>query len=200
MTQPEPLRPPREVVGAYIDVSLGGKSFELKELPRRANRQWLAGLQEAVGNLRTAEALETFDQMVGFLASQSEVMMDLLIAYDQLGNKVLPDREWIDTHATDGECYAAWKKVTAAASPLASELLQLVPQLVPVLIDALRRGVERGVAAGMMMTGSIQSLSSARANTAGMQSTSSPASPTPSSGSSTSRKRGSGSKAKPSPH
>lgn len=188
MMEPTPLRPDDQVAGGFIAMRLGGQTFELSVLPMRTNRDFLRKLDEAVKSLRgDAEALDTFDGVVDFLVGQAEAMMDLLIAYDQLGAKVLPDRDWIDSNATDGECYEAFKRVTAAASPLAEEALRIAPQLIPAVIDAVRRGVERGVARGMTSMAIRKASSGSPRTTAGAPTTSSPTSPTSSSTSTSKR-------------
>ena len=179
-------------------MSLGGEHYDLKVLPMALSRKWLADAKSAVQSMKgTAEGLESFEDVADFIAGQSEAMMDLLIAYDALGDKVLPKREWIDTHATDGECYDGWKRVTAATSPLAQEALRIVPDLMPVLIDAFRKAVTNGTAAAMTLHLS-KPMSGMPPSTDGAPATSTPTSPT-SSSSSTPRKRRSAASVKRSP-
>ena len=130
---------------------LGGQSFEVKVLPIALSRKWLGDAKAAIVAMKgTAEGLDSFEDVADFIAGQSVAMMDLLLAYDALGNKSLPEREWIDTTATDGEVYEAWKRVTAATSPLAQEALRIVPDLMPELIQAFRQAVSRGTAAAVI--------------------------------------------------
>ncbi len=173
--EPTPLRPAEQVVGGFLHVTLGGQSYELTVLSMKANRGWTAQLAEQVRTvLGRVEPLETADQVADLIATQAEVMMDLLIAYDAAGAKVLPEREWIDTHATDRECYEALKRVTAAAYPFGPDLLHIVPQFLPALIGA----VQRGATAATLMLHSSLSTSSSPPSTAGPPPTSTPPSPT----------------------
>lgn len=196
MMNPTPLRPDEQVAGGYLVMSLGGQSFELRVLPMALSRKWLAEAKTAVESMKgTAEGLDSFEDVADFIAGQSEAMMDLLLAYDALGDKALPEREWIDTHATDTECYDGWKRVTAATSPLAQEALRIFPDLIPVLIEAFKNAVSRGTAAAMIAMASSKSTNGSQPSTAGPPTTSTEPSPT-SSSPSTPRKARSGAGAK----
>lgn len=171
-------------MGAYVPITLGGKEFRLAELPRRANREWqelvTADVRKA---LSESKPLETADEVIEAIAASSELMMDLLIAYDAAGvvwpghTPVLPDREWIDTTATDRECYESIKKVTGVSYPFGADLLTLFPELRPALLQAVSKGV---AAATLALTTSSLSTSSLRPSTAGPRKISKPASPSPS--------------------
>lgn len=198
MMEPTPLRPDDQVAGGFIVMRLGGESFEVRVLPMALSRQWLPKAKQAVADMRgTAEGLENFEDIADFIAGQSVAMLDLLLAYDALGNKSLPEREWIDTHATDGEVYDAWKRVTAATAPLAQEALRIVPDLVPALIEAFRTAVSKGTAAALIAMSASKSTSGSPQSTDGPAPTSKPISPT-SSSPSTPRKPRSAAKRKPS--
>lgn len=161
-----------------VPITLGGKEFKLREIPRRPNREWTTHLTSEVRkSLSAVGPLETADEVIDAIANSAELMMDLLLAYDAAGDSVLPDREWIDTTATDRECYEAIKKVTAVAFPFGADLLHLVPEIRPMILQAMSKGV---AAATMAMATSSLSMSSARPSTAGTRSTSKPVSPTPS--------------------
>jgi hypothetical protein len=193
MMEPTPLRPDDQVAGGFIVMRLGGQSFEVKVLPIALSRKWLGDAKNAVTAMKgTAEGLESFEDVADFIAGQSVAMMDLLLAYDALGNKSLPEREWIDTTATDGEVYDAWKRVTAATSPLAQEALRIVPDLVPVLIEAFKTAVSKGTAAAVIaLSNSTKPIQPSTASEP--QPTSKPASPTSSSRSTPRRPRSAGS-------
>src|SRR5688572_4942816 len=172
-------RPAEEVVGAFVPITLGGKTFKPRELPRRANREWQAHLSSELRKAMAASGpLDTADEVIQAIADSAELMMDLLIAYDAAGDSVLPDREWIDTTATDRECYEAIKKVTGAAYPFGADLLGLLPELRPLILQAVSRGVAAATVA--MVATSSRSTSSAPPSTAGARSTSKRKSPTPS--------------------
>ena len=198
MMAPVPLRPDEQVAGGFLYVTLGGTQYELRVLPMALSRKWLAEAKCAVAKMRgSAEGLESFEQVADFIAGQSEAMMDLLIAYDALGDNVLPDRDTLDTTATDTECYEGWKRVTAATSPLAQEVLRIVPDLMPVLIDAFRQAVSRGTAAAVIAMSSSKSTKPSQPSTDSPPETSKPDSPTNSSPS-TRRNSPSAAKRKPS--
>lgn len=199
MMQPTPLRPDEQVAGGYLVVSLGGESYELKVLPMAVSRKWLSEAKSAVQSMKgTAGGLDSFEDIADYIAGNSESLMDLLIAYDQLGNKVLPEREWIDTHATDGECYEGWLKVTAATAPLAREVLRIVPDLIPALIDSFRRAVEKGTFNALVNISSQASMKPSPPSTDGRPATSKRTSRT-SSSPSTRRKAQSAKRKPPSP-
>ena len=119
--EPTPLRPNGEV---GLEVTLGGEAYSLPVLSMRRNREWLGqfssgltGIVDGIGQPKT------LDEVASSIAGYAERFMDMLIAYDY--SKVLPDREWIDTHATDGEVYTAIQKVSEVATPFGSNLLGL---------------------------------------------------------------------------
>lgn len=159
--RPTASRPDEQIAAGIIPVELGGQGWSLSVLPIRANREWTAlfaqALQAAASDFG---GLASVDQFATALASKAEAMMDLLIAYDAIGAKaleqstVLPEREWIDTHATDRECYEALKAVCAAAFPTGPDFLRIAPQLMPAILDALSRGVGMGIAGLSRLTSS----------------------------------------------
>lgn len=191
MSEPTPLRPDEQVAGAFLVVRLGGQDFTLKVLPLSANRIWTAHLASEVrSKLNALGPIDSADQVAQVLAGQATTMMDLLIAYDATGAKALPEREWIDVNATDGEVYEAMKRVTAAAYPFGPDLLRIVPELVPMLMQSLTKGI--AVAAVTMA--SSRRTSSAPPSTAGQPTTSKPTSPTNSSRSTQRKPRSAASK------
>jgi hypothetical protein len=197
MMDPTPLRPDEQVAGGVRVMRVGGQDFEVRVLPIALSRKWLAESKAAIVKMKgTAEGLDSFEDVADFIAGQSIAMMDLLLAYDALGNKALPEREWIDTTATDGEVYDSWKRVTAATSPLAAEALRIVPDLIPELIQAFRQAVSRGTAAAVIALS--RSTKPSLPSTAGAPTSSKPTSPT-SSSPSTPRSTRSGGKRKASP-
>lgn len=184
MTAPTPLRPAAEVVGAYVSITLAGKEYRLRELPSRVNRDWQKRLATDVRErINAVGPMDSADEVIQAIADSAEVMMDLLIEYDRLGTdawnrqlntsepKVLPEREVIDTTATDRECYEAMKKVTNVSFPFGGDLLRIVPEFMPILLDRLTTGVARGVAAAAV-TISSRSTSSSRRPTGGSPTTS----------------------------
>lgn len=184
MTEPVPLRPDEQVAGGYIAMTLGGQRCELSVLPVATNRKWTAHLADEIRRVLGAVGpVESADKVADLLAAQAETMMDLLIAYDRMGAEArdqqpaLPEREWIDTHATDREVYEALKRVTAAAYPFGPDLLRIVPELVPVLMNSL----SNGIATGMLAIASSKPTSGSQQSTAGQPTSSNATSPTSSS-------------------
>lgn len=162
------------MVGAYVPITLAGVEYRLRELPRRTNRDWQKRLATDVRERTMAVGpLDSADEVIQAIADSAELMMDLLIEYDQLGGEpVLPERDVIDTTATDRECYDAIKKVTAVSFPLAPDLLRIVPELIPLLLDKVRQGVAQGVAAATVTAMRSRSTSSSPTNTDGGPTTS----------------------------
>lgn len=133
-------RPDEQVVGGFIPVELGGEAKVLPVLSIRENRTWTKLFAGSIrAKLEAVGPLQSVDEVVGLLVESMDTMMDLLVAYDR--DKVLGDKEWIDTHATDREVYETLKRVTAAAFPFGVDLRTLVPELIPMLMSSLTQGV-----------------------------------------------------------
>lgn len=118
--EPTPLRPNGEV---GLEIVLGGEPYRLPVLSMRRNREWsekysavLSGIVDGIGEPKN------LTEVAAIVNSHATSFMDMLIAYDYSG--VLPDREWIDTHATDGEVYSAIQQVTVA-NPFGRNLMEL---------------------------------------------------------------------------
>jgi hypothetical protein len=135
---PQNERPAEEVAGGFIPVRLGGQDFNLNVLSIRHNREWTRAfartMEEIVTGVGNPESMEAVAVAV---AANAETIMDQLIAYD--ASSVLPDREWIDTHATDREVYEAMKLVTAAAFPKGMDLMQLALLQISVKVRTMAR-------------------------------------------------------------
>ena len=183
---PRPLRPDEQVAGGFLYVTLGGKDYELSVLPMAANRKWIAELRETVTRIiGETPSLDGIEDFIDLLATNSEAEMDLLIAYDALGSSVLPDREWIDTHATDREVYEGVKRAAAAAFPKGPDLLRIVPDLLPMLMTA----VSKGTAAAMIAMASSKPMNGSQPSTAGPPASSKTTSPMSSSSSTSTKPR-----------
>ena len=134
------------MVGAFVPITLAGKTYRLRELPRRANRDWQAHFAAEVRKaMSESDPIDTADEAIEAIAASGELMLDLLISYDAAGDAwpghkpVMPERDWINERATDRECYEAIKKVTAVAFPPGADLLRLLPELRPWLLQAISR-------------------------------------------------------------
>jgi len=163
MMEPTPLRPPDEVAGGFLRVSLGGQARSLPILKIDHNRAWKelfnVTVSEALGGTRQ---LQTLDDVVNLLATSTDTMLDLLVAYDESG--ALGGKEWMDRNATDRDIYEALKKVTDAAFPFGVDLITRVPNFMGTLLEAVIR--------------SSRSMSSSQPSTAGRQRRSKRPSPT----------------------
>lgn len=154
MMEPTPLRPDEQVAGGFIAMSLGGQPKRLSVLTIDRNRDWTARFNATVAEtIGKAGQLNDLDDMVRLLAGSIDVMLDLLVAYDDSG--ALGGREWIHKNATDREVYEALKKVTDAAFPFGVDLVNRVPGFVGMMMEAAIR------------VASSQSTSSAPRSTAG---------------------------------
>lgn len=133
-------RPDEQVVGGFIPVEMGGEAKVLPVLSIRENRAWTKLFAGSIrAKLDAVGPIKSVDEVVTLLMASMDTMMDLLVSYDR--DKVLGDKEWIDTHATDREVYETLKRVTAAAFPFGVDLRTLVPELLPMLLGSLTQGV-----------------------------------------------------------
>ena len=136
MMQPVPLRPDEQVAGGFIALSLGGQPKRLPELKRHRNREWTDLFNRTVTEtLGKAGELKDVEDLVQMLTGSMDVMLDLLVAYDESG--ALGGREWIDHNATDREIYEAMRKVTGAAFPFGNDLLTRIPGIAAMVIQAV---------------------------------------------------------------
>lgn len=189
--EPTPLRPAEQVVGGFLRLSLGGKTFEVRDLPLRLSRKWVdeffrPALAEVVADVQKVDEI---DDLVRLLADNPDTEARLLIAWDTIWSeaksvpRVLPDFEWWEDNATGTEVYEGVKVVARAAFPKGPDLLRLVPGLLPAIMEA----ISRGAAAATVAINSLRLTSSSPPSTAGQPTTSKTTSPTRSS-SGTSRK------------
>jgi hypothetical protein len=82
----------------------------------KSNRMWKDRVQKALeekfGNL---DAIADVDGLYGFLAESGDVLLDLVIAYDE--TNALPDRAWIEDNASDHEVLEALMVLLEQAFP-----------------------------------------------------------------------------------
>ena len=121
MDSPTLLRPDEEVAGAYISATLGGQARSLPVLSIVRNREWKRQFDVTIAAIGGAAKSDDFEEVVRTLSDSIDKMLELLIAYDDSG--ALGGREWIEKHATDGEVYDLFKKVTDAAFPFELDLM-----------------------------------------------------------------------------
>lgn len=115
-----PVRSVADILSGRIQIVLGGIPYIIPVLPKRASREWLARLDERFAAVATAldGAADDAPRILQLLAAHTDYMVEMLHEYDV--EKVLPDDEFIDTYATDGEVLAAMVEVWRAANPLAA--------------------------------------------------------------------------------
>ena len=120
------------LAAAPIAVTLGGRERLLPPLSIAANRKWKALLAASVGETWVAFGqADDYGAITGLVAGMTDVMLDLLVAYDTSG--ALGGRAWIEDNATDAELYAAFKEVVAVAYPPFQDA-RTVPGLAQALI------------------------------------------------------------------
>lgn len=123
-----PERSAEDIAAGRIRLTFGvrdeARPVDLFVLPIAGNRKWVERCNASVGGV-----WDTFDsvdqkQVLTWLAQQTEPMLDLLAAYDVHGD--LPDREWLEDHATDQQVLSAFLGVCAAAHPLAVSVIDAI--------------------------------------------------------------------------
>lgn len=135
---PFPLseRSDEQIASATITVAMGGQVRRLPVLAIDPNEQWTEAFTAAISKqLAGVAGIETLADVSAALGRSTDVLIDLLVAYDQSG--VLGGREWMRAHATPGEVYEAFKQVTAAAFPFGVDLAKWAPEIRSLLLRAL---------------------------------------------------------------
>ena len=115
-----------------VVVELGGRGFEVRELPMRASRAWRerlgAPMREVVQRLQGAAAMEVTDvagigdliEHVGELVLGSvEIAADLVFEYSP---ELAAERDWIEEQVYDSEMMAAFVEVLKLAYPFGKML------------------------------------------------------------------------------
>lgn len=132
-----------------VTVTLGGKSYAVKQLPIRANREWRKRFDEPIDKMLSAfqevgkaSQIEFEDgkemakkigallvaragEIAGVLLASMDMVLDGLFAY---APELEADRERIETTATDDEAMAAFVEVLKIAYPF-GRLLNLAGQI-----------------------------------------------------------------------
>jgi hypothetical protein len=133
---PVPERSDVEIVSGRLALVLGGQVRDLPVLPIARERVWTEKFTAAIdAQLAAVGSLESVGAVATSLARATDTLIDLLVAYDE-GN-VLGGREWIESNATSGEVYEAFKQVTAAAFPFGLDLARWAPQARAILLQAV---------------------------------------------------------------
>jgi hypothetical protein len=120
-----PRRLPGDLLAGRILIALGDQVYQVPTLARGPARRWLEQM-----DLRFAALVSGLDdaaavpEILALLESETEAMLDQLIAYDVTG--VLPDRATIDEQASDAQILRAVLEVWRAVHPLAGTLAAAV--------------------------------------------------------------------------
>jgi hypothetical protein len=123
-------RSAEDIFAGRIRVDLGGQTYTMPVLSRRANREWLESLDASFASLLTSlEDIDDGDEVLRLLFSATDEFLDALVSYDQ--SAVLPPRASIDDDATDLEIIRAVMEVWRAANPLVAIALGLAPSAEP---------------------------------------------------------------------
>jgi hypothetical protein len=112
-----PTRTTADILAGRLRLTIGGREYALRVLPRSAEADWLARLDRSFNTF--AAALETAPDSasaLSLLAAHPDELYEMLLAYDVDG--VLPSAsEWRDT-GTSAEVIYAILEVWRAANPL----------------------------------------------------------------------------------
>jgi len=126
-------RPAGDILSRVVRFSIGGTQYQLPVRSIKANREWIATLND-----RTAAILQGLEEagndiaaMYASLSDQVGPLIEMLIAYDMSG--VLPTRETIEDIEPDCslDIVAAVREVWRAANPLVATALALTTDEAP---------------------------------------------------------------------
>jgi hypothetical protein len=132
----EPRSEEDVLANAGLAVTVGGVRKSIRALPIKANRDWKELLAERARHLIDGIPVESDDwgAVIQAVSGSTELMLELVLAYDR--DAALGGREWLESHATDAEIYAAFKTVMVAAFPFLRDA-GLYPALVGTLLQTL---------------------------------------------------------------
>jgi hypothetical protein len=124
-----PERSAEDITAGRIRLTFGvgesARPVDLFVLPINANRAWKEKLEKTLGGVwEGLDGVADPSTMLAWLADQDTSMLDLLQAYDIHG--VLPDKAWIEDHATNQQVLTAFLGVCAAAHPLAVSVIEAI--------------------------------------------------------------------------
>lgn len=115
-----PTRSAADILNGRITIVLAGIPYVIGVLPRRASREWAMALDAKFAEVTRAleGAADDAPLILQILTGHTDYMIEMLRAYDV--ENILPDDEFVETYATDGEILAAMVEVWRAANPLAA--------------------------------------------------------------------------------
>lgn len=122
MTAPAvvPARSEDQVVGAILEVAVGGRKKGLRVLTMRESRKWKIELVDVgVGGIGKIDLRGTEDVAPLFDAAADKIL-DLVVRYDVDGS--LGGREWLEANATDAEVYGIFRRCLEVSFPFVRDL------------------------------------------------------------------------------
>jgi hypothetical protein len=106
---------------------LGGEAFLVRPLAIRPEREWQKAVREGIAaKFGGIDALESAADLYDYLADVTEDLIGLILAYDETGS--LPDREWIETHASSHEVLDAFLDLMEFTFPFVGMAKNLLPE------------------------------------------------------------------------
>lgn len=120
-------RTAEDVLGAILPVTIGGQPRVLPVLPIGACRVWRSGLASAVDQGIGKMSLGDLADGGEVLNAIGDQVLDLVIAYDT--SAALGGREYLESHATDAELYAIFRRMLEVSFPFVRDLRGLIAEL-----------------------------------------------------------------------
>ena len=126
-----PVRPPQDVIGREVHITLGGQQFVLPVRSIKANREWKAELDArtagAVDALVKADDEQDWAQVLMRLSSDPDPFIDLLVSYAPavLSRELIEDIEPDATMDVINACREVW----LAATPLLATTVAIMETL-----------------------------------------------------------------------
>lgn len=111
---------------AGYSLTLGFEVFKVRPLSMNHRAKWMETVEQAIGEKFTSvEEIENIAAVLGYLGQFSEMLLDLVIAYDELGT--LPAKDWLLENATDEEVKEALIFLVVKANPLVDVANEFLP-------------------------------------------------------------------------
>ena len=138
------VRHEEEIVGGFLNVTLGGERRKLPVLKIRESRSWKESLAVTLRDRVSPADFRKVDDVgsIGVLAS--DAILDLVLDYDR--SNALGGREYVEEHGTDVEVYEILRGVWGLSFPFVKDLQGLMRTYGPLMAE-LFRGSRSQVAA-----------------------------------------------------
>ena len=127
MSEDAPARSEEEIIAGTLVVPVGGIKKSLRVLTIREARAWKLGLVNAIGGDVASLRLEGSSDFAPLVETVSDKLLELVVAYDVDG--ALGGREWLESHATDPELYAVFRKLLEVSFPFVRDLRTALVEL-----------------------------------------------------------------------